>query len=107
MVFIRPTILRNPTDTAIATNQKYNGIRDQQLQRRRVPLLPKDRQPLLPPLEELSRYADPAAPKPSRTTSTGPEQPPTEAAAQTASAAAQKANTPPPAPSEPLRTRAR
>jgi general secretion pathway protein D len=109
MVFIRPTILRTSQDTAIETNAKYNRLRDQQLRGRKVPLLPRERQPLLPPIEELSRYADPAAPTPSRTTSTAPatttEQP--QDAGQTASAAARRANTPPPSPSEPLRTRAR
>jgi hypothetical protein len=38
-------------------------VRNQQLQRRkgRVSLLPGERQPLLPPIEELSKYADPTA----------------------------------------------
>jgi general secretion pathway protein D len=63
MVFIRPTILRDGVQAAIETNAKYNAIRDQQLQRRngRVLLLPGERQPTLPPIEELSRYADPTA----------------------------------------------
>ena len=63
MVFIRPTILRDGVKAAIETNAKYNVIRNQQLERRggRVNLLPGERQPLLPPIEELSRYADPTA----------------------------------------------
>jgi len=63
MVFIRPTILRDGMSTAIETNAKYNVLRDQQLQRRggKVTLLPGERQPLLPPIEELSKYADPTA----------------------------------------------
>jgi general secretion pathway protein D len=63
MVFIRPTILRDAADAAIETNSKYNVMRQQQLLRRkgRVTLLPGERQPLLPPIEELSRYADPTA----------------------------------------------
>jgi general secretion pathway protein D len=63
MVFIRPTILRDGTAAAIETNAKYNVIRDQQLSRRkgRVTLLPGERQPLLPPIEDLSKYADPTA----------------------------------------------
>ena len=64
MVFIRPTILRDGVAAAIETNAKYNVLRNQQLQRSkkgRVTLLPGERQPLLPPIEELSKYADPTA----------------------------------------------
>jgi general secretion pathway protein D len=63
MVFIRPTILRDGVQAAIETNAKYNVMRDQQLQRKkgRVTLLPGERQPQLPPIEELSKYADPTA----------------------------------------------
>lgn len=63
MVFIRPTILRDAIDVATETNSKYNVMREQQLARRKgkVTLLPGERQPLLPPIEELSRYADPTA----------------------------------------------
>jgi general secretion pathway protein D len=63
MLFIRPTILRDGVQAAIETNAKYNVLRDQQLQRRngKVTLLPGERQPTLPPIEDLSRYADPTA----------------------------------------------
>lgn len=63
MVFIRPTILRDGVAAAITTSAKYNVLRDQQLQRTkgRVTLLPGERQPLLPPIEDLSKYADPTA----------------------------------------------
>ncbi len=63
MVFIRPTILRDGVAAAIETNAKYNVLRDQQLQRKRgrVTLLPGEKQPLLPPIEDLSKYADPTA----------------------------------------------
>ncbi|WP_161965945.1 type II secretion system secretin GspD [Steroidobacter cummioxidans] len=63
MVFIRPTILRDGVAAAITTTAKYNVLRDQQLQRRngRVTLLPGERQPLLPPIEDLAKYADPTA----------------------------------------------
>lgn len=64
MVFIRPTILRNGVDAAIETNAKYNVLRDQQINRRKggkVNLLPGEKQPLLPPIEDLSKYADPTA----------------------------------------------
>lgn len=62
MVFIRPTILRDGVQAAIETNAKYNVLRDQQLRRgSKVTLLPGERQPTLPPIEDLSRYADPTA----------------------------------------------
>jgi general secretion pathway protein D len=63
MLFIRPTIIRDGAQAAIETNAKYNVVRNQQLNRRRgkVTLLPGERQPLLPPIEELSKYADPTA----------------------------------------------
>jgi general secretion pathway protein D len=55
MVFIRPRILRDGVDAAIETNAKYNYIRDQQLNYNngRVTLMPGERQPTLPPLEQL------------------------------------------------------
>lgn len=61
MVFIRPTILRDGVQAAVETNAKYNVLRNQQLERRKVSLVPGARQPLLPPIEDLSRYADPTA----------------------------------------------
>lgn len=63
MVFIRPTILRDGVAAAVETNAKYNVLRNQQLLRKRgrVTLLPGEQQPLLPPIEELSKYADPTA----------------------------------------------
>lgn len=63
MVFIRPTILRDATAAAVQTNAKYNALRNQQLARKqgRVTLLPGEKQPLLPPIEDLSKYADPTA----------------------------------------------
>jgi general secretion pathway protein D len=63
MVFIRPRIIRDGTDAAIETNAKYNYIREQQINRNkgRVPLMPTERQPTLPALEELvsPQYVDP------------------------------------------------
>ena len=55
MVFIRPRIIRDGTDAAIETNAKYNYLRDQQLNRNKgkVPLMPTERQPTLPALENL------------------------------------------------------
>jgi general secretion pathway protein D len=56
MVFIRPKILRNSSQAAIETNQKYNHIRDLQQGRQGkfggdVPLMPRTERPMLPPLE--------------------------------------------------------
>ena len=51
MVFIRPRILRDDSDTAIATGDKYNFMRDQQSnQGKGITLLPGERQPVLPVL---------------------------------------------------------
>ncbi|MBM0106409.1 type II secretion system secretin GspD [Steroidobacter sp. S1-65] len=78
MVFIRPTILRDGVDAAIETNAKYNVLRNQQLQRKKgkVTLLPGERQPLLPPIEDLSKYADPTAGAEAPTPGTSREMPP-------------------------------
>jgi general secretion pathway protein D len=76
MVFIRPTILRDGVAAAITTGAKYNVLRDQQLQRSKkgkVTLLPGERQPLLPPIEELSKYADPTAGAQAPAPGTNPE----------------------------------
>ena len=91
-MFIRPKILRDGVSAAIETNAKYNIMRDQQLDRRngKVTLLPGERQPLLPPIEELSKYADPTAgaappqpgtqpPQPLETSPLPPAPQPTEA----------------------------
>jgi general secretion pathway protein D len=50
MVFIRPTILRDGIQTAIATGDKYNYMRDQQGDPRHshITLLPGEHQPVLP-----------------------------------------------------------
>ena len=55
MVFIRPRVIRDGVDAAIETNAKYNYIRDQQLNRNKgkVTLMPGERQPTLPALEDL------------------------------------------------------
>ncbi|AMN47217.1 hypothetical protein ACG33_08940 [Steroidobacter denitrificans] len=76
MVFIRPTILRDGISAAIETNAKYNVIRDRQMQRRngRVPLMPGEHQPLLPPIEDLSKYADPTAGTGSPVPGTNPQE---------------------------------
>lgn len=55
MVFIRPRVIRDGVDAAIETNAKYNYIRDQQLNRNKgkVTLMPGERQPTLPALQDL------------------------------------------------------
>ena len=54
MIFIRAKILRDATQTAIETNQKYNMIREIQRGRENdsVPLMPGADRPILPSLEE-------------------------------------------------------
>ncbi len=57
MIFIRPTILRDASQTAIETNSKYNMIRDV-LEGQRgnaVQLMPGTERPTLPPLEDVTR----------------------------------------------------
>jgi general secretion pathway protein D len=57
MIFIRPTILRDASQTAIETNSKYNMIRDV-LEGQRgndVQLMPGTKRPMLPPLEDMTR----------------------------------------------------
>ncbi len=55
LFFVRPRILRDGMDAAIETNAKYNYIRKQQEEAfgGKVPLMPTERQPTLPPLEQL------------------------------------------------------
>jgi general secretion pathway protein D len=55
LFFVRPRILRDGVDAAIETNAKYNFIRKQQEEAfgGKVPLMPTERQPTLPPLEQL------------------------------------------------------
>lgn len=55
MVFIRPKILRDASQTAIETNSKYNYIRgvQQGLQGRDIPFIGSDNQPVLPPLDQI------------------------------------------------------
>ena len=59
MIFIRPTILRDSAQTALETNAKYNLIRDVQKgnQGDDVQLMPNQKRPMLPPIEEYSKSA--------------------------------------------------
>jgi general secretion pathway protein D len=63
MVFIRPKILRDGTQAALATNTKYNYVRDVQLSRgKNVPQMIGVDRPIIPPLEsydEESQTSDP------------------------------------------------
>jgi general secretion pathway protein D len=54
MVFLHPTILRDPELAARLTNEKYNFIRDKQLEVRKKGLLlmPDEETPMMPPLDE-------------------------------------------------------
>jgi general secretion pathway protein D len=54
MVFLRPTILRNKSDSLSVTHSKYNYMRDKQLAlaAHGVSLLSDETQPLLPQAEE-------------------------------------------------------
>jgi general secretion pathway protein D len=51
MIFLRPTILRNPEDTTLATASRYNEIRQLQINHAApIPLLPHAKPPVLPAL---------------------------------------------------------
>lgn len=60
MVFIRPKILRDASQSAIETNSKYNYIRQIQLgaQGDAVPLMPNAQRPMMPPLSEADIAAE-------------------------------------------------
>ena len=67
MIFLRPKIMRDPSQAAYETDLKYNYMQDQQrsFEHREIPpLLPGERQPRLPPL-----------PPTPTTGSTGPQSP--------------------------------
>lgn len=55
MVFIRPVILRNGTEASQLSEGKYNNIRQEQEQYNdgKVPLMPKEKQPVLPSTDPL------------------------------------------------------
>jgi hypothetical protein len=64
MVFIRPNILRDSDQVAVETEAKYNYLRGIQTGRTkgRAPMLPGERQPTLPAMEQLSPPAAPTKP---------------------------------------------
>lgn len=56
MAFIKPSILRTPEDAGIYTNEKYKYIREMQQGRNQdgsVQLLPDQKQPVVPPYDEV------------------------------------------------------
>ncbi len=61
MIFIRPTILRDATQTSFETNQKYNYIRDVQQGREGtdVQMMPGQVRPMLPPIEQYTKPKTP------------------------------------------------
>jgi general secretion pathway protein D len=61
MIFIRPTILRDATQTSFETNQKYNYIRDVQQGREGtdVQMMPGQVRPMLPPIEQYKKPKPP------------------------------------------------
>jgi len=56
MIFIRATILRDSSQTALETNAKYNLMRNFQMlqQDSSVQLMPNEQRPILPPLDEMT-----------------------------------------------------
>jgi general secretion pathway protein D len=104
MVFIRPRILRDGVDAMIETNAKYNYIREQQLGKDKVPLMPGERQPTLPALETMvpPKLLDPAtrAAPPGSTPAQRKEA--SDAIADPATEAAPQATPPAPVTTEPV-----
>ncbi len=63
MVFIRPTILRNPEQTFNATSEKYNYMRRLQLgEGGNINLMPRQQRPTLPPLQNSTPSTPPSVP---------------------------------------------
>jgi general secretion pathway protein D len=63
MVFIRPKILRDESQTTTASEEKYNNVREEQkaLHKGHITLLPGQTQPVIPPL---APYTAPVYPAP-------------------------------------------
>ncbi len=56
MVFLQPRILRSSKSTSFYTNDKYNDMRDMQLDNdRSIQLMPGQKRPLLPSYDELTK----------------------------------------------------
>jgi general secretion pathway protein D len=69
MIFIRPTILRDGVQAAVATDSKYNYMRDRQekynANKELLPMLPGVKKPKLPPAPPIPESAAPPALPPS------------------------------------------
>ncbi|MGH8263559.1 MAG: type II secretion system secretin GspD [Steroidobacterales bacterium] len=97
MVFIRPVILRDDVQAALMTDSKYEDLRRQQqkIDNGHVPLLPFEKQPLLPPIYDLRK-------RPSGSATTPPADPKEQAPAPSTQP---QGNAPAaPAPAEPVPT---
>ncbi|MEP7312807.1 MAG: type II secretion system secretin GspD [Pseudomonadota bacterium] len=74
MVFIRPKILADATQTAIETNAKYNFMRDAQREQgphnELIPILPFEKRPELPPAPPIPEPKPEAAPATAEGTAT-------------------------------------
>lgn len=96
MLFIQPTILRNPETADQYTNRTYNQLRDLQLRNQGpVQLMPQERRPVLPNFNNVSRPAAAASSAPAAKTRATPapaaashRTPPAAAATQHQAAAA-------------------
>jgi general secretion pathway protein D len=77
MVFIRPRILRDDVQTAIMTDSKYEDLRRQQqkIDRGKIPLLPFEEQPVLPPIDEMRKTLPKSEPQDTRDEKTAPANP--------------------------------
>jgi hypothetical protein len=62
MVFIRPKILRDESQTTTASEEKYNNVREEQkaLHKGHITLLPGQTQPVIPPLSPYTAPVNPA-----------------------------------------------
>ena len=78
MIFIRPTILRDPVSNLVATEDKYNDLRAMQVKRyeRGVSLLPEATQPVLKPLDVRGQPLEGPAVLPAETEPARQEPPP-------------------------------
>jgi general secretion pathway protein D len=85
MIFIRPKILRDPTQAAFSTDSKYNYMRDLQKQYNKgeldVPILPHTQKPVLPPAPPIPPPAAKSAASPDEKARAAKEQEEYDAAA--------------------------
>ncbi|HXG27847.1 MAG TPA: type II secretion system secretin GspD [Nevskiales bacterium] len=81
MVFIRPTVLREPTVADYYTRRKYDYVRGIQLeqQQRGIPLMGQENVPVTPPIEQLKKDS-PQPTRPPAAGTTAPAKPATQPA---------------------------